>query len=144
MKPVPLEMTPFNELMPRVSPDSRHLVFVSDASGSYEVYLRPFPGPGPTIQVSTDGGTDPFWKGDGRELYYRTRDGHIMAVSIPPGASFSPGVPKPLFGTTFAAIVSRSLYRPTADGQRFLVLAPVGREALPPTTVVLNWSAAPR
>ncbi|MEO8360540.1 MAG: hypothetical protein ABI672_10965, partial [Vicinamibacteria bacterium] len=68
----------------------------------------------------------------------------IVAVPVLPGASFTMGTPESLFEATFSASNARGLFRPTANGQRFLVLAPLGRDALPPTTVVVNWSAAPR
>ena len=143
-KPVPLVKTKFSEHGGVLSPDGKYLAYRSNESGQNEVYVQEFPEAKSKYQVSTNGGVDPFWKGDGRELYYRTRDRKIVAVPIVPGATFSSGTPVPLFESLFALVSARALYRPTADGQRFLVLAPLGRDAIPPTTVVLNWTAAPR
>ncbi|MEO6401111.1 MAG: protein kinase [Vicinamibacteria bacterium] len=144
-KPIPLVKTRFSEYGGVVSPDGRYLAYRSNESGQSEVYVQEFPEARSKFQVSTSGGgEDPFWKGDGREIYYRTRDRKIMAVPVMAGPTFATGTPQVLFEATFAAINARSLYRPTTDGQRFLVISPVGREALPPATVVMNWSAAPR
>jgi hypothetical protein len=65
-----------------------------------------------------------------------------MAVPIEKGAAFTVGTPQPLFQARFAPIAARGLYRPTPDGQRFLVLAPLARDAMQPAVVVLNWTAA--
>lgn len=143
-KPIPLVKTQFAEHGGVVSPDGRFLAYRSNESGRSEVYVQEFPEARSKFQVSTNGGADPFWKGDGRELYYRTRDRRIIAVPIQPGATFNVGPPETLFETTFATVTARGLYRPTPDGQRFLVVAPLGREAIPPTTVVVNWSAETR
>jgi Tol biopolymer transport system component len=143
-KPIPLVKTKFSEHGGVLSPDGKYLAYRSSESGQTEIYVQEFPEAKSKYQVSTSGGFDPFWRGDGRELYYRTRDRKIVAVPIQPGATFNSGTPQPLFESTFAVINARGLYRPTADGQRFLVVAPLGRDAIPPTTVVLNWTAAPR
>ncbi|MBX7183914.1 MAG: serine/threonine-protein kinase [Vicinamibacteria bacterium] len=143
-KPIPLVKTRFQEHGGVVSPDGRYLVYRSNESGQNEVYVQEFPEARSKFQVSTNGGVDPFWRGDGREIFYRTRDRKIMAVPVQPGPAFATGTPVPLFEATFAAVNARGLYRPAADGQRFLVISPIGREALPPATIVMNWSAAPR
>ena len=67
-----------------------------------------------------------------------------MAVPVQTGAVFNAGTPQALFQGRFAAIASRGLFRPARDGQRFLVVAPLGRESIPPATVVVNWTATPR
>ena len=143
-KPIPLVKTRFSEHGAVVSPDGRYLAYRSNDSGQNEVYVQEFPEAKSKFQVSTNGGVDPFWRGDGREIFYRTRDRRIVAVPVLPGPTFQTGTPQPLFQATFAAVNARGLYRPTADGQRFLVVSPIGREALPPATIVMNWSAAPR
>ena len=94
--------------------------------------------------MSPDGGRDPFWRADGRELYYRAPNAKLMAVSIEKGAAFTAGMPQALFQARFAAVNARGLYRPTPDGQRFLVLSPLGRESIAPATVILNWTSAIR
>ena len=140
-KPIPLARTKFAELGGSLSPDGRFLAYRSNESGRNEVYVQEFPEARSKWQVSANGGNDPFWKGDGRELYYRARDLSLMAVPVQIGKTFEAGTPRPLFKARFALVNSRGLYRPTRDGQRFLVLQTLGRDAIPPTTVVLNWSA---
>jgi hypothetical protein len=81
-------------------------------------------------------------RADGPELYYRAANASLMAVPIEKGAVFIPGTPQPLFRARFAPVTARGLYRPTPDGQRFLILAPLGRDAMQPATVVLNWTSA--
>ena len=80
-EPMPFLLTPFDERSPRFSPDGRWLAYVSDESGRDEVYVQPFPGPGAKWLVSTDGGREPVWGRDGRELFYRAGD-LMMAVPL--------------------------------------------------------------
>jgi Tol biopolymer transport system component len=140
-KPIPIAVTPFNEMNPVVSPDGRYVAFVSNESGREEIYAQTFPEPGGKWQVSNGGGTDPSWRGDGRELYYRSPDQKLMAVEIRTGADFQAGVPQALFPIRVRPGQPRNKYAPAPDGQRFLVAAPLGREAMSPTTIVLNWPA---
>ncbi|MFN2240082.1 MAG: TolB family protein, partial [Thermoanaerobaculia bacterium] len=65
-----LVATSFNETSPRFSPDGRWIAYASDVSGAPEVYVRPFEGKGAAVRVSRDGGSQPRWRGDGRELYF--------------------------------------------------------------------------
>ena len=67
-----------------------------------------------------------------------------MAIPVKTAAAFEAGVPQPLFQARFAGVIARAHFRPTPDGQRFLVLAPLRQEAVAPTTVVLNWTAGIR
>ena len=106
-----------------------------------EVYVQEFPEPKSKWQVSTGGGSEPFWRADSREMYYLAADSRLMAVPLDAGPSFSAGTPQPLFQARLQLITARAHYRPSPDGQRFLTLAPVGRDAILPTTVVLNWPA---
>ena len=89
--------------------------------------------------ISTGGGYEPRWRGDGGEIYYLSEDRKLMAVSVGAGPSF--GVPKPLFQTRVPAGVSsyRTHYVPRRDGQRFLVNTQSGDPAPIPITIVLNW-----
>jgi hypothetical protein len=80
-EPKPFVNSVFNEGQPTFSPDGRWLAYMSDESGSNEVYVRPFPGPGGKWQISTGGGLYPKWSRDGKELFYRTGDSKIMVVS---------------------------------------------------------------
>jgi Tol biopolymer transport system component len=140
-KPFPLRATPFSEGNASVSPDGRFLVYQSNETSRLEVYVQEFPQARSKWQVSTAGGRDPFWRGDGREIFYRAPAGELMAVPIARGSSFQVGTPQVLFRARFPPSNARSAYRPTADGKRFLVLAPPSKDALQPATIVLNWTA---
>jgi serine/threonine-protein kinase len=80
-EPTPFLNTPSAEGEPAFSPDGRWLAYQSSESGSYEVYVRPFPGPGGKWQISTDAGYLPKWSRNGRKLFYRTGDNKIMVVT---------------------------------------------------------------
>jgi serine/threonine protein kinase len=140
-KPIPFLKTKFVELVPKFSPDGRYLAYQSNESGRPEIYVQSFPGPGGKWQISTNGGTDPSWRADGKEIYYRAPDQKLMAVDVRSGESFEAGTPKPLFLGRVEPGPARNRYVPSADGQRFLFVAPLGRLAMAPTTVVLNWFA---
>ena len=88
--------TPASESAPAFSPDGRWIAYTSDVSGAQEVYVSPFPGPGPRHSVSVAGGTEPKWSRDGRELFYRRGD-QIMAVGVVTTPDFSAGAPRQLF-----------------------------------------------
>jgi eukaryotic-like serine/threonine-protein kinase len=149
-KPLPLLDTEFDEIDGRFSPvDGRWVAYVSNESGRYEVYVRPFaPGPLPhgisnaglKWLISDNGGTSPMWRKDARELYYIDLDGKLMAVAISAGSAFKAGVPKFLFQAPPRASDGRTTWAPAADGKRFLFLVPETREPAP-LTVFLNWQA---
>lgn len=90
--------------------------------------------------VSINGGYEPRWRADGREIYYLSEDRKLMAVSVGPGPSF--GVPQPLFQTGVPAGVTanRTHYIPSRDGQRFLINTQTAGPVSAPITVVLNWT----
>jgi serine/threonine protein kinase/Tol biopolymer transport system component len=130
----------------RLSPDGRWVAYVSYESGRAEVYVTPLPPSGKHWQVSTAGGVQPAWGGDGEELFYLAPDGSLMAVPVGKSVTFDAGTPTRLFSTTALADRFRVAgYRVTADGRRFLLntLRP-GDKAATTTTlqVVLNWTAA--
>ncbi|HYX22304.1 MAG TPA: protein kinase, partial [Thermoanaerobaculia bacterium] len=138
-KPIPIAVTPFVEHTPMFSPDGKYVAYVSNESGREEIYVQTFPEPGGKWQVSNGGGSDPSWRGDGREIYYRSPDQKLMAVEIRSGAGFQAGVPQALFPVRIRPGAPRNKYTPSPDGQRFLIAAPLGRDAMSPTTIVLNW-----
>ncbi len=140
-KPFPIVAGQFAELNPVFSPDTRFVAYQSDESGRSEIYVQSFPVASGKWQVSTSGGSDPSWRADGKELYYRSADQKLMAAEIPAGETFKAGIPQPLFSARVRTGTSRNKYVPSSNGERFLLVAPLGREALIPTTVVLNWSA---
>jgi Tol biopolymer transport system component len=129
------------EMTPQFSPDGAWIAYASDESGRFEVYVQPFPGPGARSQVSTDGGTQPRWRRDGKELFYREPSGRFMAVRTAAGAgSFNAGAPQPLFAAR-TPTTPGTHYDVTADGQQFIVSVPLGAQDASPLTLVLNWPA---
>jgi len=150
-KQVPLSEGRFSEIQAAASPDSRWLAFVSNESGSSEIYVRPFPpgdGRSGRVKVSAAGGVEPRWRPDGKELYYRSPDGKLMAADVGHSAAtvFQPGVPHALFATQFAdsAPAFSFHYDVSRDGKRFLIAVPTGRNIGTPVTVVLNWQSVLR
>jgi Tol biopolymer transport system component len=140
-KAQPFLRTPYSETSPRFSPDGRWLAYISNESGRYEVYVQPYPGPGGKWQISTEGGTEPAWNPNGRELFYRSGD-KMMAVDIATQLGFTVGKPRVLFAGWYEATPATfSNYDVTPDGQRFLMLKRNEQEASAPTqiNVVLNW-----
>ena len=114
---------------------------MSDESGRNEIYVQPYPGPGGKWQISTEGGTEPLWNPNGRELFYRSGD-KIMAVEIITQPSFSAGKSKVLFGGPYQPTpATLTNYDVSPDGQRFLMLKPTEQAQAAPTqiNVVLNW-----
>ena len=103
------------------------------------MYLQQFPGLGGKRQVSTAGGGYPYWRGDGRELYFIAEDQHLMAVSIDPRGGPTPTAPKILFATRTPSLLAvRNVMAVTPDGQRFLILTATGDHAAT-ADVVVNW-----
>jgi serine/threonine-protein kinase len=135
----PFLQTRFTEAGPRFSPDGRWIAYASDESGQYEIYVRPYPGPGDKMQISSGGAQHLVWSRDGKELFYRNGP-KFMSVPITLTPDFTAGKPRLLFEGPYALVGNQS-YDVTPDGQRFLVLEPVEKELAPIThfNVVLNW-----
>ena len=134
--------TPFIELNSRFSPNGKFFAYQSNESGRSEIYLATFPAGGGKWRISDDGAREPFWREDGRELYYLSLDHHIMAVDVSLGATVEIGTPRRLFAApTPRSGNDRNRYVPSPDGQRFLVVALPESQKVAPTTVVLNWAA---
>jgi len=135
----------FDERWPEFSPDGRFIAYASDESGDYEVYVRPFPGPGGKTQVSNDGGAEPMWSRDGKQLFYRRphrRPTQVWVVGLQTGSGFSAGKPRLLF--------EQAVYRGSnpirswdisLDGQKFLMVKLQERKSQPVTEMILvqNW-----
>ena len=140
VRAVPIATTPFREAQAVISPDGKWLAYLSDESGQNEIYVRSFPGAGDKWRLSTSGGGEPTWRGDGRELYYLTRGSKMMAVSVEPGDPPHFSLPKELFDTPLGPpFPVRNRYAVTGDGQRFLFVAPEDAAQVGATTVVLDW-----
>jgi Tol biopolymer transport system component len=127
-KPRPLVQTSFEEHTADLSPDGRWLAYQSNGSGTFEVYVRPFPDvAGGQWLVSTAGGSEPRWAANGQELFYRDPKGAVMSVPIRPGATWSMGTPVQLFeGSSFlfggALTFNARTYDVSRDGRRFLMI----------------------
>jgi hypothetical protein len=122
----------------RVSPDGRWLAYDSGTIGTWEVYVTPFRRPGATVRVSSEGGRQPRWRADGRELFYAAPTGTIVAVDVHESRErLEMGLPHELLnaGVDFRAY---DQYAVTRDGQRFLVIRPV-EETGWSLQVILNW-----
>jgi eukaryotic-like serine/threonine-protein kinase len=141
-KPLPFLRTQFNEGNGTFSPDGRWVAYESDQSGNNEIYVLPFdesnPGspPGSLHQVSKDGGSQIFWRGDGRELFYQAPDGYLMSVDVnATGGTFQSGAPQRLF-----KMAPGTFWDAAADGKRFLLALPVsGNSAARPRSPFM-WS----
>ena len=142
-KPVPIVTTPFQDIHPAISPDGKWLAYSSLESGRSEVYVQRFPEPSERRRVSTRGGRQPFWRGDGHELFYLGLDRSLMSVAVADGPPARFSLPVKLFDAPVVPhLFPRNLYVPTRDGQRFLLLTSAGGGRVAATTVVLDWLAA--
>jgi Tol biopolymer transport system component len=150
-KPFPFLRNDYNAEGGQFSPDGRWIAYSSLESGREEVYVRPFlSGPSPTAQsqggkwqVSSAGGYQPRWSGNGKELYYCGIDGKVMAVTVTTEPAFRAEAPRVLFqGSSQGSIATLySWWDPTRDSKRLLFLTPSAQNAHMPFTVVLNWQA---
>jgi len=156
-KTIPFLRTEFSEGDGHFSPDMQWIAYVSNESGSNEVYVSGFSQSsrassartGEQWVVSQGGGMGPRWRGDSKELYYRTPDGKVMAVEIAGSTSFRAGIPKPLFQappemqpvTGLASLAIFPVWDVTPAGDRFLLSTPAANISSTPFTVILNWTA---
>ena len=144
-EPFVVVQTNSDERDPQFSPDGKWIAYESDESGRFEIYVQPFPGPGPKWPVSTAGGAQVRWPRNGGELFYIALDNRLMAVSIRLDAerqTVSAGAPVPLFTTNVggAVTVRRQQYVVSSDGQRFLMNTVKDQASTSPLTVVQNWT----
>ena len=140
-KPELLVGTPYNENGGALSPDGKSMVYQSDESGRMEIYVMSMAAGGGKAQVSKDNGTFPRWRRDGTEIFYL--NGEHMLVSVPvkgSGSQFEAGNPTALFRMETRPS-SGSVYDVTADGQRFIVNAPIPSKVPPHLVVIVNWPA---
>ena len=128
----------------QISPDGKWLAYSSDESGNWEIYVTTFPGAAGKWQVSRGGGTEPRWRGDGKEIFYLAPKGMMTAVPVSTVGTFSTGTPTALFQFHGRAVISSTdafSYDVTKDGKRFLVNRYVKPEKIAPLTIVLNAGA---
>src|SRR5262249_415037 len=128
------------------SPDGGWIAYQSNESGRFEIYVQPFPGPGGKWQLSTEGGSQPRWRRDGKELFYISPDNKLIAVPIrlsSAGKTVELGTPMPLFQTRIVGepgiILRTHQYAVSPDGQRFLINVNAEEASVGPITVILNW-----
>ena len=145
-EPEPLLETLFDERHAQLSPDGRWITYVSNESGSHEVYVQSFPTGLGKWKISTDGGGQPGWKRDGTEIFYLDPDSNLMAVQVETTSStLEAALPETLFELSLepsplGPFDIRNRYAAAGDGVRFLV--PTIRNEVPASiSVFLNWTS---
>jgi Tol biopolymer transport system component len=126
------------------SPDGKWVAYSSNETGRWEIYVTSFPEARGKWQVSTGGGEQPRWRGDGKELFYLSPDAEMMAAPVTTGANFDAGTPVALFQTNPrqpVPLFDLFAYDVTRDGQRFLILTQLKQAETAPMSIVLNWTA---
>ena len=143
-KPYAIVQTTFNEMKGRLSPDGKWIAYQSNESGTNQVTVQSFPPSGARWQVSTNGGYQPKWRRDGKELFYVAPDKKLMVVAVKAeGNKFEVSAPQPLFEMRIGnlPLTGSAFYDVTRDGRRFIVSTAVEETAPTPMTIVLNWNA---
>lgn len=140
-KPFALVQRDFDQAQGQFSPDGRWVAYASNESGRYEVLVRRFAEPRDglstdpeTVAVSTNGGTAPRWRADGKELYFIAPDGAVMVTDVVGGAKLSVGIPRALFRIAG----SHGDWDVASNGSRFLIAIPAGADASSPFTILWN------
>ncbi len=134
--------TPFRKDQAQFSPDARWIAYNANNSGRFEVYVTSFPKAGEEIPVSKDGGVQPRWRADGRELFFLDPQSRLMSVEVKEvGDSLEFDIPRLLFETRVEANPLIELYDVTGDGQRFIMMVPV-QSLASQLNVVVNWPSA--
>ncbi len=142
--PIPFLSSKASESNGQISPDGKWAAYASDESGNWEIYVTSFPGAAGKWQVSRGGGTEPRWRGDGKEIFYIGPTGMLMAVPVSSESGFSTGTPVPLFQIHGRAAISSTdiyTYDVAKDGKRFLVNRYVKPERVVPLTILLHAGA---
>jgi Tol biopolymer transport system component len=140
-KAMPFITSSDNQADAQISGDGKWVAYASDESGNWEIYVTSFPSAAGKWQVSRGGGSEPRWRGDGKEIFYIGPAGMLMTVAVSSENGFSTGAPAPLFQIHGRAPISSTdafTYDVTKDGQRFLVNRYVPPEQAAPLTVSLN------
>ena len=114
-KPFPIVESPFTDTGAVFSPDGKWIAYASAEAGSTQIFVRPFPTTGGQFQISRNGGFQPLWRRDGKELFFISPDEKMMAASIDTAAGFQSGDPTPLFPVTVFSSTSSS-----SNQRRFL------------------------
>ncbi len=135
--PVAFAATEFNESNPRISPDGKWIVFQSDEAGTRQIFLRTYPDSESVWQLSTEGGTDPIWSRDGREIYFASGR-KMMAVSITTEPSPTISMPRLLFEAGVGSSAIRD-FDMAPDGRFIAAVSPDGESRGRELRVLLNW-----
>jgi len=139
-KPFSADPHEFNESQAVFAPNGRWIAYSSNDGGDRNVFVQPFPVTGGKDQISRDGGSQPVWRADGKELFYLRADGTLMAVPVDTIGQFAAGEPQALFRTAVPIFnSSRGQYAVTKDGKRILTTASPEQPGVAPLTVVVNW-----
>ena len=128
----------------RFSPDGRWVAYSSNETGSWEVYVSPFPIPNSKWQVSRAGGEEPRWRRDGKELFYLSAEGKVMAIPVKTTGNFEAGAPATLFQTRTRqpiSVMDAFSYDVTSDGQKFLINTRMDDTNAAPLSIILNWTS---
>ena len=136
-----------NQANGQISPDGQWLAYATDDSGGWNIFVTTFPGAAGKWQVSVGGGTEPRWRGDGKEMFYLDPKGLLMAVPVGSGPTFSTGTAQPLFRVRSRAPTSNTdafSYDVLKDGSRFIVNRYVKPSSVPPLDILLNATAPAR
>ena len=138
--PKPFLKTKFDESNAVISPDGRWVAYCSDESGRDEIYVATFPQLSGRWQVSVDGGNEPQWRGDSKELFFTKNDRKLMAAKVKPvSGAFETEAPEVLFETPLLNL-GRNRFVVTRDGQRFLAITRL-EDTRATINVVINWLA---
>jgi Tol biopolymer transport system component len=144
-KTFPVANTEYEETLAQFSPDGRWIAYQTNASGRFEIVVQTFPEPTGRWQISTNGGVEPRWRSDGKELYFISPDAKLMAAPVKTsGSAFEAETPVALFQTRIlgggATAANRPQYDVSRDG-KFLINQPLKESAASPITLILNWKA---
>ena len=120
-----------------LSPDGKFLAYAARNSILVEVFVQALPPAVGRTQISVSSGNTPHWRGDGKELFFMTEEGAMMAVDTTLGERFMAGIPHELFRLPSSSLV----WDVTPDGKRFLIWSPPAAAEDSPITVVMNWWA---
>jgi len=139
-KPHPFAQTSFNETWGQFSPDGRWIAYASDESRRNEIYVAPFPGGDGKRQISTNGGEQPLWREDSREIFYIAPDRQLMAAEVTvKGGVLQVDAVRALFGPI--PVTNGAAYDVANKGQRFLVRIVPQTTNTEPLTAVRNWTS---
>jgi Tol biopolymer transport system component len=138
-RPEPFLATPFIESGLRFSPDGSLVAYVSDETGSAQIYVRPYPGSGAALPISSSGGSEPAWPRKGNELFYRNGD-KMMAVTVTTEPTLASDTPRLLFEAPYFVTSIHAHYDVAPDGERFMMVTRTVDDTIPSQiNIVLDW-----